>query len=68
METTAPRQIHSIPMQTKGTFIVTLLAENSAGCTGSENKQIVVQSGIGIDERAPEDLVIYPVPGWKTQY
>lgn len=46
----------------QGTFIVTLLAENSAGCTGSENKQIVVQSGIGIEEQAPEDLVIYPVP------
>lgn len=46
----------------KGTYIVTLLAENSAGCSGSENKQIDVLSGIGIDESAPEDLAIYPVP------
>ena len=46
----------------KGTYIVTLLAENSAGCSGSENKQIDVLSGIGINESAPEDLTIYPVP------
>ena len=46
----------------KGTYIVTLLAQNSAGCSGSENKQIDVLSGIGIDESAPEDLAIYPVP------
>ena len=46
----------------KGTYIVTLLAQNSAGCSGSENKQIDVLSGIGIDESAPEDLTIYPVP------
>ena len=46
----------------KGTYIVTLLAENSAGCSGSENKQIDVLSGVGIDESAPEDLTIYPVP------
>ena len=52
----------------KGTYIVTLLAQNSAGCSGSENKQIDVLSGIGIDESAPEDLTIYPVPttGWLT--
>jgi PKD repeat protein len=46
----------------KGTYIVTLLAQNSAGCSGSSNKQIDVLSGIGIDESAPEDLAIYPVP------
>lgn len=46
----------------KGTYIVTLLAQNSAGCSGNENKQIDVLSGIGIDESAPEDLTIYPVP------
>ena len=46
----------------KGTFIVTLLAQNSAGCSESANKQVDVQSGIGLDEAAPEDLLIYPVP------
>lgn len=46
----------------KGTFIVTLLASNSAGCSGSENKQIEVLSGVGIDEASPEDLKVYPVP------
>lgn len=46
----------------KGTYIVTLLATNSAGCSGSANKQIDVQSGIGIGENVPNDLVLYPVP------
>ena len=46
----------------KGTYIVTLLAQNSAGCSGSSNKQIDVLSGIGLDESTPDDLTIYPVP------
>jgi PKD repeat protein len=46
----------------KGTYIVTLLAQNSAGCSGSSNKQIDVLSGIGLDESTPDDLSIYPVP------
>lgn len=46
----------------KGTYIVTLLAQNSAGCSGSENQQIDVLSGIGLDESTPDDLTIYPVP------
>lgn len=57
---TAPNPQHTYANQ--GTYIVTLLAENSAGCTGSSNQQITVQSGIGIEELAPEDLTIYPVP------
>ena len=46
----------------KGTYIVTLLAQNNAGCSGSSNKQIDVLSGIGLDESTPDDLTIYPVP------
>jgi PKD repeat protein len=46
----------------KGTYIVTLLASNGAGCSGSSNKQIDVLSGIGLDESTPDDLSIYPVP------
>ena len=57
---TTPNPQHTYANQ--GTYIVTLLAENNAGCTGSSNQQITVQSGIGIEELAPEDLTIYPVP------
>ena len=46
----------------KGTFIVTLLVTNSAGCSGSDNNAIIVTSGIGMDENLAIDLTLYPNP------
>ena len=57
---TSPNPQHTYA--NKGTFIVTLLASNSAGCSGSDNKQIVVTSGIGVSELIPKDLLVFPNP------
>jgi PKD repeat protein len=46
----------------KGTYIVTLLVTNSAGCSGSDNNAIIVTSGIGLDENIAIDLTLYPNP------
>jgi len=56
---TSPNPQHTYA--NKGTFIVTLLVTNSAGCSGSDNDAIIVTSGIGIDEQAFE-AVLYPNP------
>ena len=57
---TSPNPQHTYA--NKGTYIVTLLASNGAGCSGSSNQQIIISSGIGINEWSPEDLVVYPNP------
>jgi PKD repeat protein len=46
----------------KGTYIVTLIATNSAGCTGNSNKAIVVKSGVGMEELDPSLWNIFPNP------
>jgi len=56
---TTPNPQHTY--QNKGTFIVTLLVTNTAGCSGSDNSPIVVTSGIGIDEKLLE-ASLYPNP------
>lgn len=56
---TTPNPQHTY--QNKGTFIVTLLVTNSAGCSGSTNNAIIVTSGIGIREQALE-AALYPNP------
>jgi PKD repeat protein len=56
---TTPNPQHTY--QNKGTFIVTLLVTNTAGCSGSTNNAIVVTSGIGIREQALE-AELYPNP------
>ena len=56
---TTPNPQHTY--QNKGTFIVTLLVTNTAGCSGSSNKPIVVTSGVGIYEDVLE-VNLYPNP------
>jgi PKD repeat protein len=56
---TTPNPQHTY--QNKGTFIVTLLVTNTAGCSGSTNNAIIVTSGIGIREQAIE-AALYPNP------
>lgn len=46
----------------KGTYFVTLSASNAAGCSGTENKSIVITSGIGIDESKDLTLQVSPNP------
>ena len=57
---TSPNPQHTYA--NKGTFIVTLLVTNSAGCSGSDNDAIIVTSGIGIDQNLAIDLTLYPNP------
>jgi PKD repeat protein len=57
---TSPNPQHTYT--NKGTYIVTLLVTNSAGCSGSDNNAIVVTSGIGLDENLEIDLTLYPNP------
>jgi PKD repeat protein len=56
---TTPNPQHTY--QNKGTFIVTLLVTNTAGCSGSSNKPIMVRSGVGIYEEALQ-VSLYPNP------
>ena len=56
---TTPNPQHTY--QNKGTFIVTLLVTNTAGCSGSTNNAIIVTSGIGIREQALE-AALHPNP------
>ena len=57
---TSPNPQHTYA--NKGTYIVTLLVANSAGCSASDNNAIIVTSGIGVDENLAIELTLYPNP------